>query len=44
MLGYSIIKDHEIDILLEDIYRDYGYDFLQYSRASMKRRINRLMT
>ena len=44
MLGYSIIKDHEIDVLLEDIYRDYGYDFLQYSRASMKRRINRLMT
>ncbi|MGJ1227881.1 CheR family methyltransferase [Sphingobacterium siyangense] len=44
MLGYSIIKDHEIDILLEDIYREYGYDFLQYSRASMKRRINRLMT
>ncbi len=44
MLGYSIIKDHEIDILLEDIYRDYGYDFLQYSRASMRRRINRLMT
>lgn len=44
MLGYNIIKDHEIDILLEDIYRDYGYDFLQYSRASMKRRINRIMT
>lgn len=44
MLGYSIIKNHEIDILLEDIYRDYGYDFLQYSRASMKRRINRIMT
>lgn len=44
MLDYSIIKDHEIDILLEDIYRDYGYDFLQYSRASMKRRINRIMT
>jgi MCP methyltransferase, CheR-type len=44
MLGYSIIKDHEIDILLEDVYRDYGYDFLQYSRASMKRRINRIMT
>ncbi|WP_312789345.1 protein-glutamate O-methyltransferase CheR [Sphingobacterium sp.] len=44
MLGYSIIKDYEIDILLEDIYRDYGYDFLQYSRASIKRRINRIMT
>ncbi|WON94072.1 protein-glutamate O-methyltransferase CheR [Sphingobacterium sp. UGAL515B_05] len=44
MLGYNIIKDHEIDILLEDIYRDYGYDFLQYSRASIKRRINRIMT
>jgi len=29
---------------LEDIYRRYGYDFMQYSRASIKRRINRIMT
>jgi chemotaxis protein methyltransferase CheR len=42
MLGHNIIKDEEIDILLEDIYRRYGYDFIQYSRASIKRRINRL--
>ncbi|MDQ1151033.1 chemotaxis protein methyltransferase CheR [Sphingobacterium zeae] len=44
MLGYNMIRDHEVDILLEDIYRQYGYDFLQYSRASIKRRINRIMT
>ncbi|MDM1296402.1 protein-glutamate O-methyltransferase CheR [Sphingobacterium sp. N143] len=44
MLGHNIIKDDEIDILLEDIYQRYGYDFMQYSRASIKRRINRIMT
>lgn len=44
MLGQSIIKDEEIDILLEDIYQRYGYDFMQYSRASIKRRINRIMS
>ncbi|MGE8243998.1 MAG: CheR family methyltransferase [Sphingobacterium sp.] len=44
MLGHNIIKDEEIDILLEDIYQRYGYDFIQYSRASIKRRINRIMT
>lgn len=44
MLGNNSIKDDEIDVLLEDIYRYYGYDFMQYSRASIKRRINRIMT
>lgn len=29
----------EIDLLLEAIYRKYGYDFRKYSRASLKRRI-----
>lgn len=34
----------EIEMLLEAIYRKYGYDFRSYSRASIKRRILRRLT
>ena len=40
----GIIRDEEIDLLLNDIAETYGYDFIEYSRASLKRRINRLFT
>lgn len=33
------IEAIEIDLLLEAIYRRYGYDFRDYARASMERRI-----
>lgn len=33
------IKDIEIELLIEAIFRRYGYDFRNYSRASIKRRI-----
>lgn len=33
------IASIEIDLLLEGIFRRYGYDFRHYSRASMERRI-----
>lgn len=36
------IQDIEIDLLLEGIYRIHGFDFRQYSRASIKRRITEL--
>ncbi|TZF86513.1 protein-glutamate O-methyltransferase CheR (plasmid) [Pedobacter sp. BS3] len=39
-----MIRDDEIDLLLNDIVETYGYDFIEYSRASLKRRINRLFT
>lgn len=42
MLEPDVVKDHEIDHLIKDIYESYGYDFSLYSRASFKRRINRL--
>ncbi|RNA62204.1 protein-glutamate O-methyltransferase CheR [Chryseobacterium nematophagum] len=42
MLEPSIIKDEEIELLIQDVDKLYGYDFSQYSRASFKRRINRL--
>lgn len=40
----SIVKDGEVEILLNDLLEVYGYDFTNYSRASIKRRINRLFS
>jgi chemotaxis protein methyltransferase CheR len=39
-----MIEEAEVDILLNDLYELYGYDFSNYSRASLKRRIIRLCT
>ncbi|CAG5016638.1 Chemotaxis protein methyltransferase [Dyadobacter sp. CECT 9275] len=39
-----MIEEEEIDILLDDVFRLYGYDFTSYARASLKRRINRIFT
>jgi len=33
------IQDIEIDLLLEGSYRAHGFDFREYSRASIKRRV-----
>ena len=33
------LEQIEVDILLEAIYKRYGYEFKEYSRASMRRRI-----
>ncbi|MCH8347282.1 MAG: protein-glutamate O-methyltransferase CheR [Proteobacteria bacterium] len=33
----------EIDLLCEGIYRRYGFDFREYSRSSLKRRVNNLL-
>src|SRR5688572_11494346 len=37
------LEDIEIDLLLEGLYRAHGFDFRDYSRASIKRRILDLM-
>jgi chemotaxis protein methyltransferase CheR len=37
------VEDVEIDLLLDGLYRFYGFDFRDYSRASIKRRIVELM-
>lgn len=37
-----IIDDEEVELLLSDLFELYGYDFTNYARASLKRRINRL--
>jgi chemotaxis protein methyltransferase CheR len=33
----------ELDLLLEAVYRQYGYDFRDYARTSIRRRIGRVM-
>jgi chemotaxis protein methyltransferase CheR len=38
------IEDIELDLLLEAIFRRYGYDFRDYSRASLKRRVKDFLT
>ncbi len=38
------VRDEEIEMLLDDILNRYGYDFRDYAKASIKRRINRLYT
>lgn len=37
------IDDRELEVLITEIYEYYGYDFSGYARASLKRRIERLM-
>lgn len=38
------IPYEELEILLNDIFTRYGYDFTEYSRASLQRRVYRLYT
>ncbi|MDE1460642.1 CheR family methyltransferase [Spartinivicinus poritis] len=38
-----ILEDIEIDLLCEGIFRHYGFDFRQYARASLARRIRNFM-
>ena len=42
MLEAGIVKDEEVEYLIKDVYDLYGYDFSLYSRASFKRRVNRI--
>jgi len=37
------LQDIEVELLLEGVYRAHGFDFRDYSRASIKRRILELM-
>jgi chemotaxis protein methyltransferase CheR len=38
-----LVEDIEVSLLLEGIFRRYGYDFRNYARASIKRRIHNLL-
>ncbi len=39
----TLIKDEEIELLINELAQHYGYDFTNYARASLKRRIGRLL-
>ena len=38
------VGEQEIKLLLNDMLELYGFDFTDYAKASLKRRINRLFT
>jgi chemotaxis protein methyltransferase CheR len=40
----TAIRYEELDILLNDLFTRHGYDFTEYSRASLQRRVQRLFT
>lgn len=37
------ISDNDLDLLLSELFAQHGYDFTNYARASLKRRVNRLL-
>lgn len=39
-----MIQDEDLNLLLSELSQRYGYDFTNYARASLKRRVNRLLT
>ncbi|MBS1564274.1 MAG: protein-glutamate O-methyltransferase CheR [Bacteroidetes bacterium] len=39
----TLARDEDVELLLNDVCELYGYDFTGYSRASVKRRIGRLI-
>lgn len=42
MIELDIVRNDDMEMLLKDISHLYGYDFTQYSKASLKRRLNRI--
>ncbi len=38
-----MINETELELLIQEIFDNYGYDFSGYSRASLKRRVERLL-
>ena len=40
----NIVKEEEVELLVNELAQLYGYDFTNYARASLRRRINRFIT
>src|ERR1700749_3991418 len=38
------IQYEDLELLLNDVHTRYGYDFSEYSKASLQRRVQRLFT
>jgi chemotaxis protein methyltransferase CheR len=43
MSAETVVRPEELELLIEELYQRYGYDFTNYARASLKRRVNRLI-
>jgi chemotaxis protein methyltransferase CheR len=44
-MDYALeVKDEDLELLLIGLHEKYGYDFTSYSRASLKRRLNRILS
>ncbi len=39
----AVVREEEVEQLVTELFQLYGYDFTNYARASLKRRINRLI-
>ena len=37
-----MIDDRELEVLINEVHEYYGFDFSSYSKASFKRRVDRL--
>jgi chemotaxis protein methyltransferase CheR len=42
-MDIDLLRYEEVELLLSDLYSRYGYDFTEYSRASLHRRVHRLI-
>ncbi|MBC7655180.1 MAG: protein-glutamate O-methyltransferase CheR [Oligoflexus sp.] len=42
MITADVVGDEDLELLLTEVASVYGYDFTEYSKASIKRRINRI--
>jgi chemotaxis protein methyltransferase CheR len=42
--GHDAVEALELELLLEAVFRQYGYDFREYARTSIRRRIRNIMT
>lgn len=38
-----MVKEAELELLIAELFEKYGYDFTNYARASLKRRLDRLL-
>ncbi len=39
-----MVTDDDLDLLLNELYQRHGYDFTNYAKTSLKRRVERLLT
>jgi chemotaxis protein methyltransferase CheR len=40
----NVVKEEDVDLLINELAQRYGYDFTNYAKASLRRRVNRLLT